>query len=437
MLYAVAQGVEVLDFDTSLPGSPLLIAVRERYLQVGGLSKELVIFLKEEPSGISDIEAHLRAGGGDACTEGKLHQALSRLMDLAVLEGHENPEGEQSKIQNKRSYAPSYFILKFPVLPEKMLRPLTSRLAPLFDPRCVRWILPTMLLTQLLLWLYLIKGLLGLAASLRGYDYAILLVGNYLGLVLHELGHASACNFCRVRHGPIGFGIYLIFPAFYTDVTAAWRLPRFQRILVDAGGIYMNLLAATVLLLAYDITHRPVFIVLAGLYDVVVWVSLWPFVRMDGYWLISDLLGIPNLMNANRELTNWLIGRVWRRKDPAPPILSVEPGWARSIYFLYYTLFLVSALAMAFGLSRWYLPRVARSVPRLVCAIVAQIRATGLSMELVRPLGSLVMTMVPLFALSRYLLRGARFLLRQLKGVSSWFFQWLTYQRTSPSSGGR
>ena len=35
----------------------------------------------------------------------------------------------------------------------------------------------------------------------------------------HELGHASACKYFGVRHGGVGFGLYLNFPVLYTDVT--------------------------------------------------------------------------------------------------------------------------------------------------------------------------------------------------------------------------
>lgn len=436
VVYGIAPGVETLDFDTSLPGNPLLVAVGKKYLQVSGLAKELVIFLKSQPSSISDIEAHFQPSDVDEGAEERLHEALNGLLDRTVVTS-EAARGSQAKGEDKRNKRASYMMLKIPILPEVALRPLTSRLARLFELEYVKWILPVMLLTQLFLWWYLIKGLLGVAGSLRGYDYAVLLIGNYFGLLLHELGHASACTRCGVRHGPIGVGIYLIFPAFYTDVTAAWRLPRLQRMLVDAGGIYMNLLGATVFLLAYDFTHRPVFIVLAGMYDMVVWWSLWPFVRMDGYWLISDLLGIPNLMSANLELTKWLVGRIWKRNDHRPAVLSIEPLWGRAIYFLYYALFVASMFAMAFGLTFWYIPRLTRSAPRLVGAIFAQIRVTGLSPRILGLLARLFFTMVPLYAISRLLLRGMRLLRQRLKGASSWFFRGAACQAIPRSSGER
>ena len=40
----------------------------------------------------------------------------------------------------------------------------------------------------------------------------------------HELGHAAACKYFGIRHGGIGFGLYLNFPVLYTDVTEVWKL---------------------------------------------------------------------------------------------------------------------------------------------------------------------------------------------------------------------
>ena len=60
-----------------------------------------------------------------------------------------------------------------------------------------------------------------------------------LAAVLHELGHAAACRYGGARPGRIGYGVYLVFPAFYTDVTTH-RLGRAGRARTDLGGLYFN-----------------------------------------------------------------------------------------------------------------------------------------------------------------------------------------------------
>ena len=59
---------------------------------------------------------------------------------------------------------------------------------------------------------------------------------------MHETGHAAACAYGGGRPGAIGFGVYLLFPAFYTDVTDSYRLSRGGRLRTDLGGLYFNVL---------------------------------------------------------------------------------------------------------------------------------------------------------------------------------------------------
>src|SRR5579862_1180850 len=67
----------------------------------------------------------------------------------------------------------------------------------------------------------------------------------------HELGHASACRYGGATPGGMGMGLYLVWPAFYTDVTDSYRLPRRDRLRVDLGGLYFNAVVADITLLVW------------------------------------------------------------------------------------------------------------------------------------------------------------------------------------------
>ncbi len=77
----------------------------------------------------------------------------------------------------------------------------------------------------------------------------------FISLLLHELGHASACVRYGSQPSDIGFTIYLIFPAFYSDVTDAWKLKRLQRLIVDLGGIFFQLVVGAVYVFIYNFTQ--------------------------------------------------------------------------------------------------------------------------------------------------------------------------------------
>jgi len=69
--------------------------------------------------------------------------------------------------------------------------------------------------------------------------------------LVHELGHAAACRYGGARPGEIGFGLYLVFPAFYTDVTDSYRIGRAGRVRTDLGGLHFNVLTVLVLSLIH------------------------------------------------------------------------------------------------------------------------------------------------------------------------------------------
>jgi putative peptide zinc metalloprotease protein len=110
----------------------------------------------------------------------------------------------------------------------------------------------------------------------------------------HEFGHAAALRYGGGRARGMGAGIYLVYPVFYTDVTDNYRLGRWAKVRTDTGGFYFNLVFAIAIMGVYLITGQA-FLLLAILAIVVsiVQQSL-PFVRLDGYWTLADLTGVPD-----------------------------------------------------------------------------------------------------------------------------------------------
>lgn len=90
------------------------------------------------------------------------------------------------------------------------------------------------------------------------YMVAGLLVFMFASSFFHELGHASACKYFGVRHGGIGFGLYLNFPVLYTDVTEVWKLNRAQRCVVNLAGVYFQSYWLIALLVAFLITGNDI-----------------------------------------------------------------------------------------------------------------------------------------------------------------------------------
>jgi putative peptide zinc metalloprotease protein len=117
--------------------------------------------------------------------------------------------------------------------------------------------------------------------------------------VLHEVGHGVAAKAAGARVDRVGFGWYWLRPMLFVDTSDAWLATRPQRMLVDAGGILVNLVlagaAGYVALLAANTTVAAVAWVFALWSYVAVLRNLNPLLEYDGYYLLMDAMERPNL----------------------------------------------------------------------------------------------------------------------------------------------
>jgi putative peptide zinc metalloprotease protein len=128
-----------------------------------------------------------------------------------------------------------------------------------------------------------------------------------LDTLWHEFGHAAACRYGGGRPGGIGAGVYVMFPAFFTDVTDSYRLSRRARLRVDLGGVYFNAVFITAYGVAWALTGYVPLLVVLAFSNLVIVQQLLPVVRMDGYWVLSDLVGVPDLFARIRPAFRALI----------------------------------------------------------------------------------------------------------------------------------
>jgi hypothetical protein len=147
-------------------------------------------------------------------------------------------------------------------------------------------------------WLFAVHGAIGpLLLVLRDPVVFLAVAGLTLAsLLFHEFGHASACRYGGAKPGVIGFGLYLIFPSLYTDVTDVYRLSRASRLRVDLGGVYFNAIFILILAGCYAATGNPLFLAAVFLDNFQILQQLFPLVRMDGYFILGDLAGVPDLL---------------------------------------------------------------------------------------------------------------------------------------------
>lgn len=179
-------------------------------------------------------------------------------------------------------------------------------------------------------WLIALLGVLGIYLASREWDaFAATLVSTAtwegavaaaIALIVvkaaHELGHAyvTVAHGCRVHSMGIAFVVMAPLP--YTDVTDSWRLQeRRQRLMIDGAGIAVELAIACVALFLWaflpDGPARGVAFTLSAVSLVSsLAINLNPFMRFDGYYLLSEAIGVENLHSRSFALARWKL-REW------------------------------------------------------------------------------------------------------------------------------
>ena len=130
---------------------------------------------------------------------------------------------------------------------------------------------------------------------------------------LHELGHAYAADRFACRVPMVGIAFMLMAPLPYADVTDAWRIrDRKQRITVDAAGVAVEFgiacLASFVwVFLPPGLPRDITFLLATTSWMLSLAINLNPFMRFDGYYILSDLFGIDNLQDRSFALGRWAL----------------------------------------------------------------------------------------------------------------------------------
>lgn len=238
------------------------------------------------------------------------------------------------------------------VVPEWVVSAVTTVFRPLFFPPVVVAVLGALVVLDV--WLF---GVHGVGQSARELIYQPAYVLLVLALVIasaafHECGHATACRYGGAKPGVMGVGLYLVWPAFYTDVTDAYRLGKGGRLRTDLGGIYFNVIFSLVTAAAYFVTGFEVLLVIIVLQHLEMLHQFLPFLRMDGYYIISDLTGVPDMFQRIRPTLASLIP--WREADDR--VKELKP-WVR-VATTAYVLTLVPVLLLVFGFILVSTPRI-------------------------------------------------------------------------------
>jgi len=192
-------------------------------------------------------------------------------------------------------------------------------------------------------------------AGIAGY-----LIALFVAKTMHEMGHAITATRLGVRVAHMGVAFLVLWPMLYTDTGESWKLSdRRDRFRIAAAGMAIEFAIASFATLAWSLTTEgplrgALFFLATTSWIITVGINASPFMRFDGYFLLSDALDFPNLharsfAMARASLRRTLFG--WNEPDPEvfePRLRRFLVGFAWLTWTYRFIVFIGIALAVYF-----------------------------------------------------------------------------------------
>ncbi|MDQ1054967.1 putative peptide zinc metalloprotease protein [Arthrobacter sp. SORGH_AS 212] len=312
----------------------------------------LLYLVLEAADGTQDLEGiarHVSEGSGRLVSADNVRTLMdSQLLPMGVLR---LADGSQPEVRKSNPLLGLRF--RYIVSDPERTRRITAPFAVLFHPLLV--VAVTAAFLAACWWVLMVKGL-GSATHEAFEQPALLLLilaVTILSAGFHEFGHAAATRKGGATPGAMGAGLYLLWPAFFTDVTDSYRLGRGGRIRTDLGGLYFNAIVAVAIMGLWWATGFDALLLVVVTQILQMVRQLIPLVKYDGYHILADATGVPDLF---QRIKPTLLGILpWRWGNPGSQVLK---PWARAVVTVWV---LVTVPVLLFSMVMMVL-----SLPRLL-----------------------------------------------------------------------
>lgn len=308
----------------------------------------------------------LEKHGDKAPTQHEVIELIGQLYNSNLLSVDATPETEQllrrgRERVRKRLVQQAISLMYFKI---RLFNPdgLLTAVEPIFRPLINRWgllawgaLLAAALLAVLPKWDRLVSGV-DAVADPSSWPY---MIGTFIALKLwHELGHGVVCKRFGGQVPEMGAMILVLLPSPYVDASSAWSFAsKWQRIAVGAGGMLFELAAAAVCAFVWlntpsgSMANQLAFYVMLTSSVSTVLFNGNPLMRFDGYYILSDLLEIPNLnQRSTQVIKNLLLKHVYRLPNLRPVTQQASEWWIMLGFGL---AAMVYRLLVFFGILLW------------------------------------------------------------------------------------
>ncbi|MDR0507251.1 MAG: M50 family metallopeptidase [Dysgonamonadaceae bacterium] len=297
--------IEIQPFATSDKIRQYIAGYEGRHFEISESVANLIAVMQESET-MANVAKKYRGADGRQYSESDLEKIVERCI-APILNAPQTPHKHP-------------FLFKLELLSQSTIEKFSNVLKIVFH----KYVIAGLLLCIIALNSYFIANatMLVYFGDLNVYIILGVLLLLLLSSFIHELGHASACRHFNIKHGGVGFGLYLTFPVFYTDVSETWKLKRKERLVVNMAGVYFQLIMLIPFFLFYFFTDDHVIKWFLLTVNIGLMVTLNPFFKFDGYWIVSDLLGVSNLRQKSGELVRYFFRKLLKRETGKAPYLQ-------------------------------------------------------------------------------------------------------------------
>lgn len=269
------------------------------------------------------IERHQKHFNTETIKSGEIAEFIRSLMQKNILIVN-HPERDQiffdsaKKTRNKKFFGQlmNFMFLKIPIYdPDKHFNKAIDKLRFIWTPGFfVFYVL--LLLTSGVLIIDRWHDFVSMFQSnfFTVWNLPLLFAAIWITKVIHEFGHGFTCKHYGGEVHEIGFLFLVFMPMLYCNITDSWIFPnKMHRVVATAAGILTELMIAACAAIIWYFTEQPGF-VHAFCFNVLIACSIStimfnanPLMKFDGYYIVMDLMEIPNL----RKRASDAINNVW------------------------------------------------------------------------------------------------------------------------------
>lgn len=308
---------------------------------------------------LEEIQGEFEREFGVTLPREKLVGFIERLGELCFLES-DLSEREISRRQRSAGFGRGLFgrllYIKFGIFdPDRFLGAIMPLSRPLFRKQ---FAILTLILTLAALAISISNW--GEYSSqverlLRAGTIPMLFVAIFVVTFIHETAHGLTCKYYGGKVHDMGFLLIYLLPAFYCNVSDAWLFrSRSKKLLVSFAGMYVQILLWAMATIAWRVIDPR-----TGLSDFLCLVmavtglstlfNLNPLIKLDGYYMLSDYLDLPNLRQRAFDFIGRRIRDIFSSRPEKGPDISHRNKKIYVLYGLVAGVYSIGLLVFLFG----------------------------------------------------------------------------------------